>query len=256
MLAMFRKLRTVAFTGGVLAALPGLALAQQAPAAPAAPAPDAAAAANAQQFSINQNVGDWVVRCVQTTVKSPAPCEVMQTTVNKDSKQRISSFSIAYVPSRDAYAMQIVVPTGVALAKGLQLGTSLNGARFNRCERDGCYVEMVIDNMTVTSLSTAGKATTIGVVGYGRSNEIKLPVSLTGFPEALDRMKTFAKDRAVALPANATTLPPVAAQPLTAAAPAPAPAPAPARAAAPAAAAAAPARGAAPAAARGPAPGR
>jgi hypothetical protein len=176
----------------------------------------------------------------------------MQTTVNKDSKQRISSFSIAYVPSRDAYAMQIVVPTGVALAKGLQLGTSLSGARFNRCERDGCYVEMVIDNMTVTSLSAAGKATTIGVVGYGRANEIKLPVSLTGFPEALDRMKTFAKDRAVALPANATTLPPVSAPPLAAA---PAPAPAPAAAPARGGAAAAPARGAAPAA-RGPAPGR
>src|SRR5580765_5507480 len=94
----------------------------------------------AQQFSINQSVGDWVVRCIQTTVKSPAPCEVMQTTVNKDSKQRISSFSIAYVPSRDAYAMQVVVPTGVALSKGLQLGTALNGVKFNRCERDGCYV--------------------------------------------------------------------------------------------------------------------
>ena len=201
---MFRNLAKFAFTGALLAALPGLALAQQqaAPPAPEAPAPPGAA-----QYSINQNVGDWVVRCVQTTVKSPAPCELMQTTVNKDTKLRISAFSIAYVPSRDAYAMQIVVPTGVALAKGLQLGTALTGVKFNRCERDGCYVEMLIDNSAIVSLSGAGKATTIGVVGYGQANEIKLPVSLTGFPEALDRMKSYAKDRAVALPANASPLP-------------------------------------------------
>jgi invasion protein IalB len=104
---MLRKLTTLAIASSFVA-LSGAASAQQ---APAVPAPDAAAAAGqavppAQQFSINQSVGDWVVRCVQTTIKSPAPCEVMQTTVNKDTKQRISSFSIAYVPSRDSYAMK------------------------------------------------------------------------------------------------------------------------------------------------------
>jgi invasion protein IalB len=172
-----------------------MALAQQQPAA-AAPAPAAAAAApaapapgaapadpNAQQFSINQNVGDWVVRCVQTTIKSPAPCEVMQTTVNKDSQQRISSFSIAYVPSRESYAMQVVVPTGVALAKGLTIAPALNAAKFTRCERDGCYVEMLIDNATVTSLGGAGKSASIAVFGYGQDKQITLPVSMTGFPK-------------------------------------------------------------------------
>lgn len=206
---MLRQLATLTIAGSFVA-LSGAASAQQAPAAPA----DAAAAAAAgqvppaQQFSINQSVGDWVVRCIQTTVKSPAPCEVMQTTVNKDSKQRISSFSIAYVPSRDAYAMQVVVPTGVALSKGLQLGTALNGVKFNRCERDGCYVEMIIDANAINALTAAGKSTTIKVSSYGTdSKEIPLPVSLTGFPEAMDRMKGLAKDRAIALPANAPALP-------------------------------------------------
>jgi invasion protein IalB len=215
-LDMIRNFARLALNAGLLAMLPVVALAQQpppapapaaaAPAAPADPAATAAAAAAAQQFSINQNVGDWVVRCVLTSVKSPAPCEVLQSTVNKDTQQRISSMSIAYVPSRETYAMQIVVPTGVALAKGLTLAPTLNAVKFTRCERDGCYVEMLIDNAAITSLGGAGKTATIGVVGYGRANEIKLPVSLTGFPEALDRMKTFARDRAVALPNNAPVL--------------------------------------------------
>jgi invasion protein IalB len=206
----------------------GAASAQQAP-APAAPDAAAAAAAAAgqppaQQFSINQSVGDWVVRCVQTTIKSPAPCEVMQTTVNQDTKQRISSFSMAYVPSRDAYAMQVVVPTGVALAKGLQLGTQLNNVKFNRCERDGCYVEIVIPPDAVAALSAQGKSTTIKVSSYGpEGKEIPLPVSLTGFPEALDRMKGLAKDRAVALPANAPALPTAPGASVGSAAPAAAP---------------------------------
>jgi len=204
---MFRKLATLA-AGVSLMVFSGAASAQ----APAAPAADAVAPPGqvppAQQFSINQSVGDWVVRCVATAIKSPAPCEVMQTTVNKDSKQRISSFSIAYVPSRDAYAMQIVVPTGVALSKKLQLGTALNGVSFNRCERDGCYVETLIDANAINALTAAGKSTTIKVSSYGpEGKEIPLPVSLTGFPEAMDRMKGLAKDRAIALPANAPALP-------------------------------------------------
>ncbi len=207
---MFRKLATLAAGIGFVV-LSGAASAQQAPAA--APPADAAAAPGqqvppAQQFSINQSVGDWVVRCIATAVKSPAPCEVMQTTVNKDTKQRISSFSIAYVPSRDAYAMQVVVPTGVALSKGLELGTAMNGVKFNRCERDGCYVETLIDANAINALTAAGKSTTIKVSSYGpEGKEIPLPVSLTGFPEAMDRMKGLAKDRAIALPANAPALP-------------------------------------------------
>jgi hypothetical protein len=94
------------------------------------------------------------------------------------------------------------------LSKGLQLGTTLNGVKFNRCERDGCYVEMLIDANAINSLTAAGKSTTIKVSSYGpESKEIPLPVSLTGFPEAMDRMKGLAKDRAIPLPANAAALP-------------------------------------------------
>lgn len=218
---MFNSTR-IAFAAGFVV-LPSLAFAQAPAAAP--PPADPAAAAQAQaaaQFSVNQNVGDWVVRCVQTTVKSPAPCEVLQVTVNKDTKQRLSSLSLAYVPSRDSYAMQVVVPTGVALSKGLLLGPSTQGLKYTRCERDGCYVETVVDNTVVQTLGKAGKATNIAVVPYGKTDQIKFPVSLTGFTEAMDRMKTYSKDRAVALP-------PPPAQPGAAPAAAPAPARAPAK---------------------------
>src|SRR4051794_21510186 len=88
---MIRNVARLARNVGLLVMLPIVAFAQQPPAPPPAAAPPAdpnaaAAAAAAQQFSINQNVGDWVVRCVLTSVKSPAPCEVLQSTVNKDTQ--------------------------------------------------------------------------------------------------------------------------------------------------------------------------
>jgi len=231
------RFATVLLAPLLLAAAAAPAPAQPAAPPPAPPAADAAAQPPAvPQFSINTPVGDWAVRCAQTTVKSPAPCDVIQLTVNQDTKQRIMSFSLAYVPSRDAYAMQVIVPTGVSLAKGMSLAAgqrALNGVKFNRCERDGCYVEMLVDAPTVNALSAAGKATNVTVVGYGvPGNEFKLPVSLNGFPEALDRMKGLARDRAIPIPATTATPPPLTSTP---AAPAPRPA-------APAAGKAAPAR--------------
>ena len=197
------------------------------PAAPPAAAPAGAPAAAAlpagapgapPQFSVNQPVGDWAVRCALTTVRSPAPCDMIQITVNQDSKQRVMSISFAYVPSRDAYAMQAVVPTGVALARGMTLAAgadrALQGVRYNRCERDGCYVEALVDAPTLAAIGSAGEATSVTVTGYGQFNEFKLPVSLKGFTEALDRMRGLARDRAVAIPAGTPTPPPIGATPI------------------------------------------
>jgi len=209
---------------------------------------DAGTAPNpaAQQFSVNTPVGDWAVRCAQTTVKSPAPCDVIQLTVNQDSKARIMSFSLAYLPSRDTYAMQVIVPTGVALTRGMIVSAgnvALQGVKFTRCERDGCYVEALVDGAAVNALSAAGATTSVTVVGYGQSNEVNLPVSLNGLADALNRMRTLARERAIPIPADqptpqaltvtAYTPAPVVAPPVPAGAPAPKAAPAPAPAPAP-----------------------
>ncbi|MSP95326.1 MAG: hypothetical protein EXR00_08650 [Alphaproteobacteria bacterium] len=224
--------------GAAAPAAPPPAAAQPTAPEPAAPPGGAVApgTAPANQFSINQPVGDWAVRCALTTVRSPAPCDMIQITVNQDTKQRVMSISFAYVPSRDAFAMQAVVPTGVALTRGMTLAAgnvALQGVRYNRCERDGCYIETLVDAPTVNALTSVGESTSVTVTGYGQFNEFKLPVSLKGFPEALDRMRGLARDRATPLPAGTPTPPPISATPYT---PPPAAAAGTAPAAAPAAA--------------------
>jgi hypothetical protein len=178
------------------------------------------------------------------------------------------SFSLAFVPSRDTYAMQVIVPTGVALQRGMTLALgeqALNGVKFTRCERDGCYVEALVDAATVTALSATGATTNVTVVGYGQTNDVSLPISLNGFGDAMNRMRTLARERAVPIPMDQPTPPPLTPQarivptaaptepgaPVTAPAPAAAPAAPPAP--APKAAAPPPAAKAAPPAAKAPA---
>src|SRR5262245_39345763 len=120
---MIARFASLALVFVLAAGMSYSALAQAAAPAPA-PAPEGAPPGTppnpaAQQFSVNTPVGDWAVRCAQTAVKSPAPCDIIQLTVNQDTKVRIMSFSLAYLPSRDSYAMQVIVPTGVALQKGM-----------------------------------------------------------------------------------------------------------------------------------------
>jgi invasion protein IalB len=159
----------------------------------------------APQFSVNTRVGDWAVRCSLTTVKSPAPCDVIQQVLNDDTKARVMSFSLAYLPSSDNYIMQVIVPTGVALRRGLIVaaGTvALQGVKFSRCEPDGCYVEAIIDAAAVNALFADGASTRVTAIGYGQTNEINLPLSLEGFSVALGEMRKQARDRAIPIPAD------------------------------------------------------
>jgi invasion protein IalB len=211
----------------------------------------------AQQFSVNTPVGDWAVRCAQTTVKSPAPCDIIQLTVNQDTKVRIMSFSLAYLPSRDTYAMQVIVPTGVALQRGMTVAAgdrALQNVKYTRCERDGCYVEALIDAAAVNAISAAGVTTNVNVVGYGQTNLVSLPISANGLTDALNRMRGLARERAVPIPMDQPTPPPLTVTAYTPPPPPEATAPAAGGAAAPAPAAPAPLPGPAPAPAPAPAP--
>src|ERR1051325_7785928 len=87
----------------------GAAVAQQA--APDAPAarPDVKA------------VEDWFVRCFP--IQSPSPCDMFQELDNRETRQRILSLSLAYVPSLDRHALQVTVPLDIAIQKGVVIQT-------------------------------------------------------------------------------------------------------------------------------------
>jgi invasion protein IalB len=165
---------------------------------------------------------DWQVRCFP--VQSPSPCDMFQELLNQQRTQRILAISIAYVPSMDRYALQITVPLGMSLPKGLSIQTdsyTSPNLRYRRCDREGCYVELGVDKSLVEGIAKSspdGKAKVnivvdTGVTGAGKA--FGLTFFLKGFAAAHDNMVSQARAKAKAVAAQ-----PGAAAPAAPAAPA------------------------------------
>jgi len=180
---------TLLGAGAALAVLAcGPALAQE-----AAPTPAAAA----QRPEIKA-IGDWSVRCFP--VQSPSPCDMYEELDDKNSHQRVLSVSVAYVPSADRHAIQIVVPLGVSIPKGLVIQTdnfTSPQLHYRRCDRSGCYVEMMLPNDSLNSLSHSGPEAKIKIVADS-GKPFDLRFSLNGFTAARDAMAELAKQKAKA----------------------------------------------------------
>lgn len=183
----------------------GAALAQDA----AAPAADAPATPGRPEVTA---IGDWVVRCFP--IKGPSPCDIYQELNDQRSRQRVLSFSIAYVPSLNRNGIQISVPLEVSIPRGLVLETSAfksQPMKYRYCDRNGCFVQMPLENGVIAAIAKSAPDAKVRIFAdSGKAYDLKF--SLKGFAAAHDTMVEKARAKAVAVSP-------------TPAAPAPAPAP-------------------------------
>jgi invasion protein IalB len=137
------------------------------------------------------------VRCFP--VQSPSPCDIFQELDDQRTRQRVLAISIAYVPSLDRHALQITVPLEIAIPKGLTIKAGSYTSpvlKYRRCDRNGCYVEMAVDNSLVEALTRAGDdGGSVNVVAdSGKSYALKFFTK--GFAEAHDSMVSQARAKA------------------------------------------------------------
>lgn len=199
-----RTLLAVAFSLGALS------LAATAATAPPGPV----------QPSETKTFQDWTVRCFP--VNSPSPCDMFEMLANKQTGERVMSLSLAYMPTSDKHVIQIAVPLGVSLAKGATIESDAYTSAvlpYRRCDRGGCYVEMLLGNDAVTSLSTGNGSAKIRIFADG-GKAFEIPFSLKGFADAHGAMVDFARKK---IAGGGKPAPAAAAAPAPAA-PAPAPA--------------------------------
>jgi invasion protein IalB len=119
--------------------------------------------------------------------------------VRKGTEQRVTSVSIAYVPSRNEYVMQVAVPFGVALADGLVMTAgNYKSARmiFRRCDMSGCFVETGVGDDLINALRSGGDGAINVVADGGKPIAFGLP--LKGFAGAQLAMVNLATQKAVA----------------------------------------------------------
>lgn len=183
------------FEGKWASAMAGTVLATALSCVPAlAQAPAAQAPAKPEQKQFD----DWQVRCFP--VQSPSPCDMFQEVANQQRSQRLLSISIAYVPSMDRYALQVSVPLGVSIPKGVTLQTDSYTSptlRYRRCDRNGCYVEMGADKSLIEGIAKSspdGKAK-VNVSG-DNGKTVGITFFLKGFVAAHDDMVSEAKVKA------------------------------------------------------------
>jgi invasion protein IalB len=171
---------TVAGTGSVLAQDEASAPAQQA----------------AMQPSVSKQFDDWQVRCFPRN--SPSPCDMYELLADKNTNQRVLGISIAYVPSANVYALQLGVPLGVDLQKGVVISTDGYKSpvlKYRRCDSTSCYVEMVIDTAAITALRNAKDSGKVAIVFDG-GKAMEWAFSLKGFSAAHNSMVDLAKEKA------------------------------------------------------------
>jgi invasion protein IalB len=179
--------------------LAGPALAQDAPAAPAAPPrPDV------------KQVGDWFVRCYP--VQSPSPCDMFHEQDSQQTHQRILSISIAYAPAQDRHIAVITLPLEISIPKGVVIQTDSFTSpvlHYRVCNREGCFVQMVMDNAMVDALSKSGPAAKLNI-GADNGKSYGLNFSLKGFAAAHDEMVAQARAKAKSAPKPAAGAAPAA----------------------------------------------
>jgi invasion protein IalB len=179
-----------AFAGVMLAS--GVAMAQDAAPQPGAPAQQARPDV--------KTVGDWFVRCFP--VQSPSPCDVYQELDDPRTRQRVLSISLAYIPSMDRHVVQITVPLEISVPKGAVIQTdsfTSPALPYRMCTREGCFVQMPLDNATVEAMSKSGPDAKVKIVAdNGKTYDLKF--SLKGFSGAHDQMVSDAKAKAKAAP--------------------------------------------------------
>lgn len=155
-------------------------------------------------------VGDWFVRCFP--VQSPSPCDMFQELDSPATKQRVLSISLAYVPSIDRHAIQIMVPLEIAIQKGVTIKTDSFTSpllKYRRCDRNGCYVETPVDNNFVEAIGRSGGEKGKVHIAADTGKNYALDFYLKGFSAAHDDMvtKARAKAKAIAKPDDAAPAP-------------------------------------------------
>ena len=94
---------------------------------------------------------------------------------------------------------------------------------YRRCDRGGCYVEMMIDNSAVDALGASSGSAKIRVVALG-GKVFDIPFSLNGFSDAHGAMQDLSRKKTSGA-APAATPAPDATAPSPDTTPAPPPAP-------------------------------
>ena len=138
---------------------------------------------------VKSNHGAWSIVCDKPAGATEEQCALMQNVIADDRPEVGLSVVILKTADRKAKILRVLAPLGVLLPNGLGLnidGKDIGRAYFVRCFSDGCYAEVVLEDVLLKTLR-AGKQATF-IVFQSPEEGIGIPVDLAGFGEGYDAL--------------------------------------------------------------------
>lgn len=138
------------------------------------------------QFQEDYN--DWRVACAETIGKTR--CTLQQRLIDTRRRQDVLYVEIG-VPDGGGLGGMLVLPLGIAIDQ--ETSIAVDGSlqrrviRIHTCLPEGCVARLAFDETFMTSLRTGRALKVSGFSAVGQGVPVNFSISLSGFPEALDR---------------------------------------------------------------------
>lgn len=141
--------------------------------------------------SINETYQDWRVICQQTD--KAAGCIMVQQIMDKKTRRMVMSMELTTDPQ--GLRGVVVLPFGLDLGKGVTVKADNapmgQPVSFRTCLPSGCIAPFAFDASVLARLRTSKTMQVAAVSTSGQG--IAFPVSLNGFSNAFDRIRSIRK---------------------------------------------------------------
>lgn len=128
--------------------------------------------------------GNWELRCDTPPGAQSEQCALMQWVQDEDRDNVGLVIIVAKTADQAAQILRVVAPMGILLPGGVILsidGEEIGRAEYIRCQIEGCYVEILLDQ-ELLDLFRGGTTATFVIFGTPEEG-IAIPVPLDGFDE-------------------------------------------------------------------------
>jgi invasion protein IalB len=154
------------------------------------PAPEGAAPPDVEMTE--RQFQDWMVRCGRPRGQEAEVCEMQQQQIDNEDRT-VMAVAVGQVPGSSNVGLLILLPLGILLPAGVTMQIDSGDAiplQVDRCERQGCRIERLIEPDLLSRLKAGTKATVFfeAFDPQGKRQRLGVPISLLGFTAALNEV--------------------------------------------------------------------
>jgi invasion protein IalB len=147
-------------------------------------------AAPAEGTITERKFKDWTVRCGRQSDQGPQICQMEQQRIDNEGRT-VMLVAVGQVPGSSDLGLLVMLPLGILLPAGVTLqidGGAEVPLQVDRCERQGCRIEMLLEPDRLTRLKSGSQAKVLfeAFDPQGERRRLGVPVSLLGFTAALE----------------------------------------------------------------------